>query len=44
MARADLIVDLVDAQRKGDDSRFRVLVEAIIAEERGKHTTCSPTG
>jgi hypothetical protein len=36
MARADLIVDLVDAQRKGDDSRFRVLVEAIIAEERGK--------
>lgn len=36
MARADLIVDLVDAQRMGDHSRFRVLVEAIIAEERGK--------
>lgn len=36
MARADLIVDLVDAQQRGDDARFRVLVEAIIAEERGK--------
>ncbi len=36
MPRADLIVDLVDAQRRGDDARFRVLVEAIIAEERGK--------
>lgn len=36
MPRADLIVDLVDAQRRGDDARFRTLVEAVIAEERGK--------
>ncbi len=35
MARSDLIIDLVEAQRQGDDARFRVLVEAIIAEERG---------
>ncbi len=34
MARSDLIIDLVEAQRRGDDARFRVLVEAIIAEER----------
>src|SRR3954447_26451498 len=34
MARSDLIVDLVEAQRRGDSARFRVLVEAIIAEER----------
>jgi SpoVK/Ycf46/Vps4 family AAA+-type ATPase len=34
MARSDLIVDLVEAQRRGDNARFRVLVEAIIAEER----------
>ncbi len=34
MARSDLVVDLVDAQRRGDSTRFRVLVEAIIAEER----------
>lgn len=36
MARSDLVVDLVDAQRRGDDARFRMLVEAIIAEERNK--------
>jgi len=36
MARSDLLVDLVDAQRRGDDARFRALVEAIIAEERNK--------
>ena len=34
MARSDLIIDLVEAQRRGDNARFRVLVEAIIAEER----------
>ncbi len=36
MARSDLLVDLVDAQRRGDGARFRALVEAIIAEERSK--------
>lgn len=36
MARSDLLVDLVEAQRRGDDARFRMLVEAIIAEERNK--------
>src|ERR1700710_2724791 len=34
MARSDLVIDLVEAQRRGDGARFRVLVEAIIAEER----------
>lgn len=34
MARSDLMIDLVDAERRGDKERFRVLVEAIIAEER----------
>lgn len=34
MARSDLLIDLVDAQRRGDTSRFRLLVETIIAEER----------
>jgi hypothetical protein len=34
MARSDLLIDLVDAQRRGDGARFRALVEAIIAEER----------
>lgn len=37
MARSDLLIDLVDAQRRGDTVRFRALVEAIIAEERGNH-------
>lgn len=36
MARSDLVVDLVEAQKRGDDARFRMLVEAIIAEERNK--------
>src|SRR4051812_46547591 len=36
MARSDLLIDLVEAERKGDKQRFRVLVEAIIAEERAK--------
>ncbi|WP_081864185.1 AAA family ATPase [Mycetocola saprophilus] len=34
MARADLLLDLVQAERMGDKDRFRVLVEAVIAEER----------
>lgn len=34
MARSDLVVDLVEAQRRGDNVRFTALVEAIIAEER----------
>ena len=36
MARSDLLVDLVEAERTGDRQRFRRLVEAIIAEERAK--------
>ena len=36
MARSDLIIDLVEAQKRGDDARFRILVETIIAEERHK--------
>lgn len=34
MARADLLLDLVEAERRGDRERFRALVEAVIAEER----------
>lgn len=34
MARSDLLIDLVEAERLGDKARFRVLVEAVIAEER----------
>ncbi|MDO4716919.1 MAG: ATP-binding protein [Propionibacteriaceae bacterium] len=34
MARADLLLDLVEAERRGDRERFRVIVEAVIAEER----------
>lgn len=34
MARADLLLDLVEAERQGDRDRFRGLVEAVIAEER----------
>ena len=34
MARSDLILDLVEAERRGDRDRFKILVEAIIAEER----------
>lgn len=34
MARSDLVIDLVEAQQRGDIARFRMLVEAIIAEER----------
>lgn len=36
MARSDLLIDLVEAETRGDKQRFRVLVEAIIAEERAK--------
>ena len=36
MARSDLLIDLVEAERRGDKDRFRTLVEAIIAEERSK--------
>ncbi len=36
MARADLLIDLVEAERKGDKQQFRLLVEAVIAEERSK--------
>ncbi|WP_030518583.1 AAA family ATPase [Nocardia sp. NRRL WC-3656] len=34
MARSDLLLDLVEAERRGDRDRFRLLVEAVIAEER----------
>ena len=34
MARSDLLLDLVDAERRGDKERFKILVEAVIAEER----------
>jgi SpoVK/Ycf46/Vps4 family AAA+-type ATPase len=34
MARSDLLLDLVDAERRGDKDRFKILVEAVIAEER----------
>lgn len=34
MARADLLLDLVEAERKGDRDRFKVIVESVIAEER----------
>lgn len=36
MARADLLVDLVEAEQHGDRRRFQAVVEAIIAEERAK--------
>jgi len=34
MARAELLLDLVEAERRGDRERFKVLVESVIAEER----------
>lgn len=34
MARADLLLDLVEAERRGDRTRFKTLVESVIAEER----------
>ncbi|MAT05818.1 MAG: AAA family ATPase [Acidimicrobiaceae bacterium] len=36
MARSDLLLDLVEAERTGDRARFTSLVEAVIAEERAK--------
>jgi len=39
MARADLLTDLVRFGMTGDKSRFRKVVEAIIAEERAKKHT-----
>ncbi len=36
VARSDLLVDLVEAERIGDKARFLSLVEAVIAEERAK--------
>ena len=32
MARSDLLLDLVEAERRGDRERFRILVEAVIAD------------
>lgn len=34
MARSDLLLDLVEAERRGDRDRFKILVEAVISEER----------
>ena len=34
MARADLVLDLVEAERHGDRERFKTIVESLIAEER----------
>ena len=39
MARADLILSLVKASRKGDDRQVRKVVEALAAEERAKNHT-----
>lgn len=39
MPRPDLILKLVEAQRMGNDLRFREIVGAIAAEETAKHHT-----
>jgi len=36
MARSDLLLQLVQSGSKGDQSLFKKVVEAIIAEERSK--------
>lgn len=36
MARSDLLLDLIEAEQRGDRNKFRILVESIIAEERAK--------
>ncbi len=36
MARADLLLDLVQAGAAGDQSRFRGALEALVVEERAK--------
>jgi len=37
MARSDLLISLVKAANTGDKRTFRIVTEAIIAEERAKH-------
>jgi len=37
MARSDLLISLVKAANIGDKRAFRIVTEAIIAEERAKH-------
>ena len=37
MARSDLITDLVATGMAGDRTKFKKVVEALIAEERAKH-------
>lgn len=44
MARADLILDLVEAERRGDRDKFRVLVEAGSPRNVPTSTICWPTG
>lgn len=39
MARADLILSLIKASRRGDDRQVRKVVEALAAEERAKNHT-----
>ena len=34
MARSDLLLDLVESERRGDRTRFRTAVETLISEER----------
>ena len=36
MARSDLLLNLVEAERSGDRQRFLMVVESVIAEERKK--------
>ena len=37
MARSDLLVGLVKAASRSDDQGFRRALEALVADERGKH-------
>ncbi|MEZ5265156.1 MAG: ATP-binding protein [Acidimicrobiales bacterium] len=34
--RSDLLIDMVEAEHRGDRQRFRAVVEAVISEERAK--------
>lgn len=36
MPRSDLLIDMVEAEQRGDRQRFRAVVEAVISEERAK--------
>ena len=36
MPRSDLLIDMVEAEQRGDRQRFRAVVDAVIAEERAK--------